>query len=52
MKPLLEKVAPEDPEWQRWPELLAASNALKQPKLQGAAQSLLDTMVVEQLPGA
>ncbi|HEV3167614.1 MAG TPA: DUF1583 domain-containing protein, partial [Isosphaeraceae bacterium] len=49
MKPLLEKVAPEDPEWQRWPELIAAAAALDRPELQAAARALLDYIVVEQL---
>ena len=45
LKPLLEKVPANDPEWSRWPELVAADRAVRRPALRDPALGLLEVMV-------
>jgi hypothetical protein len=49
LKPLLEAVSPDDPESERWPELIAIAGVLGRPGLREPAKSLADVLVAGQL---
>jgi hypothetical protein len=49
LKPLVQKLEPSDLDYQRWPELLAASRALDRLALCDAARALTNVIVTEQL---
>ncbi|MBX6313365.1 MAG: DUF1583 domain-containing protein, partial [Isosphaeraceae bacterium] len=49
LAPLLAQVGKDDPDWSRWPELLAAASLLDRPKLRAPALALLDFLVKEQI---
>jgi hypothetical protein len=44
LKPLLEKLSLDGPEWTRWPELIATARAIHRPTLREQALALLDVM--------
>ena len=47
LKPLLETLPLDQPEWIRWPELVATASAVRRPALRAQAIVLLDTMAVQ-----
>src|SRR5262249_35513789 len=47
--PLLSKLPEEAPEYERWPEVIAAAYCLNRPKLHASVMALLDYIVVQQL---
>ena len=49
LKPLLEAVSPEDPESERWPELVAVAGVLGRPALRESAKALTDVLVDGQI---
>ena len=49
LKPLLESVSPDDPESERWPELVAVYGVLGRPALREAAKALIDVIVLDQI---
>ena len=49
LKPILERMAPNVPEWQRWPELLIASVASSRPTLERVAAELANFIVYDQI---
>jgi hypothetical protein len=49
LQPLVAKVPQHKPDWERWPEVLAALMALERPKLLAPATALLDHLVVKQI---
>ena len=44
LKPLLEKVGADEPEWNRWPELVVASATIDRPNLRPSTLNLLNVM--------
>ena len=49
LKPLLEAVSPDDPESERWPELIAIAGMLGRPALREPAKALADVLVLGQV---
>jgi hypothetical protein len=47
LQTLAAKLAPDLPRWQRWPEVVAAADALHHPRLRPAALALLDHLITD-----
>jgi tetratricopeptide (TPR) repeat protein len=45
LRPLVSRLQPFTPVWQRWPELVAATGTLNRPALRGEAVALLDVLI-------